>query len=706
MKKSKLIADSLGVKEWQVENTIELLSNEATIPFISRYRKEKTGDLNEVQILAIKKDLSRLLELEKRKEYIINSIRTQYKLTKELSAEIDAALDLNALEDIYLPYKKKRKTKAAVARENGLEPLAKILMKQGAGDVGQFAKRFISKEINTVEKALSGARFIMGEWIGENARMRRFVRKFYHREAVLTSKLVKGKEEEAEKFKDYFDYVEPVKRCRSHRMLALRRGEELGYLRISMRPPEDQAIQEIESYFLKSDHETAGQVKLAIKEAYKNSIRPSLENELRNRTKLMADQEAIHVFTKNLRQLLLAAPLPQKRILAIDPGFRSGCKIVCLDATGMLLHNENVYPHAPQNQKSKAMSKISNLVETYSIEAIAIGNGTASRETESLIKRIKFSRDLQVFIVSEDGASVYSASKVAREEFPQYDVTVRGAVSIGRRLMDPLSELVKIDPKSIGVGQYQHDVDEKMLKESLDLVVESCVNGVGVDLNTASKYLLKYVSGIGDALADSIVEYREEKGGFTSRSELLNVPRMGPKAFEQCAGFLRVSNGDNLLDNSGVHPERYDLVDAISKDLGLSISDLIGNENVLQALDLSNYAVDGVGMSTLEDIVDELKKPGRDPRKKARVFQFEKGIHKVEDLKPGMRLPGIVTNITNFGCFVDVGVKQDGLVHISNMADRFVSDPNEVVTLHEHVEVEVLDIDVNRKRLGFRLLSS
>lgn len=706
MKKSKLIADSLGVKEWQVENTIELLSNEATIPFISRYRKEKTGDLNEVQILAIKKDLSRLLELEKRKEYIINSIRTQNKLTKELSAEIDAALDLNALEDIYLPYKKKRKTKAAVARENGLEPLAKILMKQGAGDVGQFAKRFISKEINTVEKALSGARFIMAEWIGENARMRRFVRKFYHREAVLTSKLVKGKEEEAEKFKDYFDYVEPVKRCRSHRMLALRRGEELGYLRISMRPPEDQAIQEIESYFLKSDHETAGQVKLAIKEAYKNSIRPSLENELRNRTKLKADQEAIHVFTKNLRQLLLAAPLPQKRILAIDPGFRSGCKIVCLDATGMLLHNENVYPHAPQNQKSKAMSKISNLVETYSIEAIAIGNGTASRETESLIKRIKFSRDLQVFIVSEDGASVYSASKVAREEFPQYDVTVRGAVSIGRRLMDPLSELVKIDPKSIGVGQYQHDVDEKMLKESLDLVVESCVNGVGVDLNTASKYLLKYVSGIGDALADSIVEYREEKGGFTSRSELLNVPRMGPKAFEQCAGFLRVSNGDNLLDNSGVHPERYDLVDAISKDLRLSISDLIGNENVLQALDLSNYAVDGVGMSTLEDIVDELKKPGRDPRKKARVFQFEKGIHKVEDLKPGMRLPGIVTNITNFGCFVDVGVKQDGLVHISNMADRFVSDPNEVVTLHEHVEVEVLDIDVNRKRLGFRLLSS
>ncbi len=706
MKKSKLIADSLGVKEWQVENTIELLSNEATIPFVSRYRKEKTGDLNEVQILAIKKDLSRLLELEKRKEYIINSIRTQNKLTKELSAEIDAALHLNALEDIYLPYKKKRKTKAAVARENGLEPLAKILMKQGAGDVGQFAKRFISKEINTVEKALSGARFIMAEWIGENARMRRFVRKFYHREAVLTSKLVKGKEEEAEKFKDYFDYVEPVKRCRSHRMLALRRGEELGYLRISMRPPEDQAIQEIESYFLKSDHETAGQVKLAIKEAYKNSIRPSLENELRNRAKLKADQEAIHVFTKNLRQLLLAAPLPQKRILAIDPGFRSGCKIVCLDATGMLLHNENVYPHAPQNQKSKAMSKISNLVDTYSIEAIAIGNGTASRETESLIKRIKFSRDLQVFIVSEDGASVYSASKVAREEFSQYDVTVRGAVSIGRRLMDPLSELVKIDPKSIGVGQYQHDVDEKMLKESLDLVVESCVNGVGVDLNTASKYLLKYVSGIGDALADSIVEYREEKGGFTSRSELLNVPRMGPKAFEQCAGFLRVSNGDNLLDNSGVHPERYDLVDAISKDLGLSISDLIGNENVLQALDLSNYAVDGVGMSTLEDIVDELKKPGRDPRKKARVFQFEKGIHKVEDLKPGMRLPGIVTNITNFGCFVDVGVKQDGLVHISNMADRFVSDPNEVVTLHEHVEVEVLDIDVNRKRLGFRLLSS
>jgi protein Tex len=705
MNRTELIAKQIGIQQWQAQNAIGLLDDGATIPFISRYRKEATGGLDEVQIGEIKKEVSRLIELDKRREAILKSIKAQDKLTDELSERIGAAIDLNALEDMYLPFKKKRKTKASVARENGLEPLAKILMAQKENEVEGRARKFITNKVTSVEDALAGARSIVAEWICENAAMRKTLRRFFEREAVVVSKPIKGKEEEGEKFKDYFNYSESLSKCRSHRMLALRRGEHLGFLKLSLLPPEAGAIEKMERFFVKGGTKSSLQIKKAIKDAYKRLLRPSLENEVRNRSKEKADKEAINVFVKNLRQLLLAAPLGQKRIMAVDPGFRSGCKLVCLDEKGDLLYNENVYPHAPQNQKGKAMSKISNLVETYNVDAIAIGNGTASRETEAMVKRIKFSRNLQVFIVSEDGASVYSASKVAREEFPQYDVTVRGAVSIGRRLMDPLSELVKIDPKSIGVGQYQHDVDEKMLKESLDTVVESCVNSVGVDLNTASKYLLNYVSGIGLSLAECIVKHREEEGPYKSRAELLGVSRMGSKAYEQCAGFMRVSGGDNPLDNSAVHPERYELVEQLSKDLDLSIQDLIGNDRALDALDLSDYVCDDVGLTTMQDIVDELKKPGRDPRKKARIFEFEKGIHKIQDLKAGMRLPGIVTNITNFGCFVDVGVKQDGLLHISNMADRFISDPNEVVTLHEHVEVEVLEIDVKRSRIGFRLLS-
>ena len=705
MNRTELIAKQVGIQEWQTQNTIALLEDGATIPFISRYRKETTGGLDEVQVNEIKNGISRLLELDKRRESILKSIKAQDKLTTEFSERINAAIDLNTLEDIYLPFKKKRKTKASVARENGLEPLAKILMAQKEDDVDERARRFITNKVSSVEESLAGARSIVAEWICENATMRKTLRRSFEQEAMVISKPVSGKEEEGEKFKDYFNYSESLNKCRSHRMLALRRGEHLGYLKLSMLPPEAGAIEKIEGFFVKGDTKSSLQIKIAIKDAYKRLLRPSLENEMRSASKEKADKEAINVFVKNLRQLLLAAPLGQKRILALDPGFRSGCKLVCLDEKGDLLHNENIYPHAPQNQKGKAMSKISNLVETYNMDAIAIGNGTASRETEAMVKKIKFSRNLQVFIVSEDGASVYSASKVAREEFPQYDVTVRGAVSIGRRLMDPLSELVKIDPKSIGVGQYQHDVDDKMLKESLDTVVESCVNSVGVDLNTASKYLLNYVSGVGPALAECIVSHREEEGPFTSRAELLDVPRMGPKAYEQCAGFLRVPGGDNPLDNSAVHPERYQLVERLGKDLELSIQELIGNESVLDALSLADYISDDVGLTTIQDIVDELKKPGRDPRKKVRIFEFQKGIHKIQDLKAGMRLPGIVTNITNFGCFVDVGVKQDGLIHISNMADRFISDPNEVVALHEHVEVEVLEVDVKRSRIGFRLLS-
>lgn len=700
----EVIATKVNVKDWQVSNTVSLLKEGATIPFISRYRKERTGGLDEVKLQEIKTELARIEELEKRKKTILKAIKSQDQLTSELESKINATTDVHVLEDIYLPYKQKRKTKASIARGYGLEPMAKILMSQRSDDVQEQAKRFTSPNAQTIEEVLEGARYIMAEWMSENGALRSKLRKHFQRNAMITSKVVKAKEEEGEKFRDYFNHTELAFKCRSHRMLAIRRGEELGILKVSILPPEEETVDMVQDFFKKGNTASSEQVDMAAKDAYKRLIRPSLETEIRNSLKEKADLEAIKVFARNLRQLLLGAPLGQKRILAIDPGFRTGCKLVCLDEQGELLHNENIYPHPPKNERSKAMSKVSNLVDTYKIEAIAIGNGTASRETENFITRIKFNRTLQVFVVSEDGASVYSASKVAREEFPQYDVTVRGAISIGRRLMDPLSELVKIEPRSIGVGQYQHDVDQKLLKESLDAVVESCVNAVGVNVNTASKYLLTYVSGVGPVLAENIVKYRSENGPFINREDLLSVSRMGDKVYEQCAGFLRIPDGNDPLDNSAVHPERYELVEEMSKELQLSVEQLIGNEKALANIQMQEYITDEVGLPTIQDIVGELQKPGRDPRKKAKVFAFEKGISKIEDLSAGMRLPGIVTNITNFGCFVDVGVKQDGLIHISNMADRFISDPNEIVSLHEHVMVEVLEVDKERKRIGFRLI--
>jgi len=705
MNVQNLISTQANIQDWQAKSTIELLEEGGTVPFISRYRKEKTGGLDEVQIMTVKTLLAQFNELEKRKKSIVKSIKEQGKLTDDLHGRIKNCVESNALEDIYLPYKQKRKTKASVARENGLEPMAKILMSQNESDVKGKAKQFLSKNASSVEEVLEGARYIVAEWMSENGALRSKMRKHFERNSAVSTKVVKGKEAEGEKFKDYFKFSEPLYKCRSHRMLALRRGEDLGILKMSIVPDEAESMQIMESFFVKGYSASSEQVRLAIADAYKRLIRPSIETEIRKSSKEKADLEAIDVFVKNLRQLLLSAPLGQKRILALDPGFRSGCKLVCLDEQGNLLHNANIFPHSPQKETSKAMNKVSNLVETYKIEAIAIGNGTASRETEAFIKRMKFNRSLQVFIVSEDGASIYSASKIAREEFPEYDVTVRGAVSIGRRLMDPLSELVKVDPKSIGVGQYQHDVDQKQLKASLDAVVESCVNSVGVNVNTASKYLLTYVSGVGSTLAENIVKYRDAEGSFEKRSDLKKVPRMGAKVYEQCAGFLRIQDSKNPLDNSAVHPERYTLVKQIGKDLKVTIDQLIGNEDALSQLKIQDYVSDEVGLPTIEDIVDELLKPGRDPRKKAKVFEFDQRIRQIEDLKAGLRLPGIVTNITNFGCFVDVGVKQDGLLHISNMADRFISDPNEIVSLHEHVEVEVLEVDISRKRIGFRLLS-
>jgi uncharacterized protein len=700
-----LISSQANIQDWQAKSTIKLLEEGGTVPFISRYRKENTGGLDEVQILNVKTLLGQFKELEKRKKSILKSITDQGKLTDDLQDRIKKCIESNSLEDIYLPFKQKRKTKASVARENGLEPMAKILMSQNESDVDGKAKQFISAKSPVIEDVLEGARYIIAEWMSENAALRSEMRKHFERNSAVSTKLVKDKEREGEKFKDYFNFSEPLYKCRSHRMLALRRGEDLGILKMTIVPEETESIQIVHSFFVKGHSASSEQVRLAATDSYKRLIKPSIETEIRKSSKEKADLEAIDVFVKNLRQLLLSAPLGQKRILALDPGFKSGCKLVCLDEQGDLIHNANIFPHAPQNETSKAMNKVSNLIETYKIDAIAIGNGTASRETEAFIKRMKFNRSLQVFIVSEDGASIYSASKIAREEFPEYDVTVRGAVSIGRRLMDPLSELVKVDPKSIGVGQYQHDVDQKQLKASLDAVVESCVNTVGVNVNTASKYLLTYVAGVGSTLAENIVKYRETEGAFEKRADLKKVPRMGAKVYEQCAGFLRIQDAKNPLDNSAVHPERYSLVNQIGKDLKVSINELIGNEEALNQLKVQDYVSDEVGLPTIQDIVDELLKPGRDPRKKAKVFEFDQRIRKIEDLKAGLRLPGIVTNITNFGCFVDVGVKQDGLLHISNMADRFISDPNEIVSLHEHIEVEVLEVDITRKRIGFRLLT-
>ncbi|MCW3786404.1 Tex family protein [Plebeiibacterium sediminum] len=696
---SQIIATELQLQLNHVVNTIELLDEGATVPFISRYRKERTGSMDEVNVAAVKERYEKLQEIIKRKESILKSMDEQGVLTPELKERIENTFNATELEDIYLPFKPKRKTRAVKAKEKGLEPLAKVIMKQYERDVEGKASHFINEDVADVDEALQGARDIIAEWINENSVARDIVRSVFERGAIVTSSLVKGKEEEGIKYKDYFEFSEPLKKCPSHRLLAIRRGEKEGILKVTISPEDEEITHRLGRYFVKGNTEASAQVELALKDANKRLLKPSIETEFANLSKEKADAEAIKVFSNNLRQLLLSSPLGQKRVLAIDPGFRTGCKVVCLDAQGNLLHNENIYPHAPQRETKQAAKKISSMVDAYKIEAIAIGNGTASRETESFVRNIQYSRDVQVFVVSEDGASVYSASKVARDEFPEYDVTVRGAVSIGRRLIDPLAELVKIDPKSIGVGQYQHDVDQGSLKSSLDQVVESCVNKVGVDLNTSSMHLLTYVSGLGPQLAKNIVEYRKDNGAFSSRNELKKVPRLGAKAYEQAAGFLRITEAKNPLDNSAVHPESYAVVEKMAKDLGCKVQDLITDAQLRNKIKLDNYVTDTIGLPTLKDILSELEKPGRDPRQIIKVFEFDKSIYSIEDLKIGMELPGIVTNITNFGAFVDVGVKQDGLVHISQMADRFISDPNDIVSLHQHVKVRVTEVDMARKRI-------
>lgn len=694
-----LVSQVLNIPAGQVEKTIGLLNEGATIPFISRYRKEVTGGLDEVQIGNIKDQLDKFTELKKRKETILSSIEEQGKLSPELKKRIEASWDSTEIEDLYLPYKPKRVTKAEIARKKGLEPLAKVVMMQNEPNLMARAKAFIQGEVKSMEEALQGARDIIAEWVNENEEARNIVRNSFSHTAIITAKIIKGKEEEGAKYRDYFDFSEPLKRISSHRLLALRRGEAEGILRVSISPDADTCMDRLKRRFVRNRNEASEQVSDAVDDSFKRLLKPSIETEFSNLSKTKADEEAIRVFAGNLRQLLMAPPLGQKRVLGVDPGYRTGCKLVCLDAQGALLHNETVYPHPPQNEKSKSAAKVSQLVSTYAIEAIAIGNGTASRETEEFITNIRYDRKVQVFVVSENGASIYSASKVARDEFPEYDVTVRGAVSIGRRLMDPLAELVKIDPKSIGVGQYQHDVDQSALKKSLDQTVESCVNLVGVNVNTASKNLLTYISGLGPALAQNIVDYRTEHGPFQSRRELLKVSRMGEKAFEQSAGFLRIQAGKNPLDNSAVHPESYPIVEKMAKDLNCTVSDLIANKELKKKLDLKKYITDTTGMPTLLDIMEELDKPGRDPRQAIQVFSFDPTVKTIGDLKEGQVLPGIVTNITNFGCFVDVGIKENGLVHISELADRFVSDPTEIVSIHQHVKVKVLSVDLARKRV-------
>lgn len=694
-----LIARFLQIPEGQVERTIGLLNEGATIPFISRYRKEVTGGLDEVQIGAIKDQLDKLTELSKRKETILATIEEQEKLTPELRKRIEESWDSTEIEDLYLPYKPKRVTKAEIARRKGLEPLAKIVMMQNENNLSARIKSFIKGEVKNAEEALQGARDIIAEWINENESARNTVRNSFAHTAMITSKVIKGKEEEGAKYRDYFDFSESLNRASSHRLLALRRGEAEGILRVSISPDAESCLDRLNRRFVKGRGEVSEQVATAVDDSFKRLLKPSIETEFSNQSKAKADEEAIRVFAENLRQLLLAPPLGQKRVLGVDPGYRTGCKLVCLDAQGNLLHNEAIFPHPPQNEKGKAAAKVAQLVATYAIDAIAIGNGTASRETEQFITNIRYDRKVQVFVVSENGASIYSASKIAREEFPEYDVTVRGAVSIGRRLMDPLAELVKIDPKSIGVGQYQHDVEQNALKKSLDQTVESCVNLVGVNVNTASKHLLTYISGLGPTLAQNIVNYRAEHGPFTSRKELMKVPRMGEKAFEQSAGFLRIPDGKNPLDNSAVHPESYPIVERMAKDLKCSVADLITDKALKKKLKLTDYLTDKVGKPTLLDIMEELDKPGRDPRQTIQVFAFDPTVKTIEDLKEGQVLPGIVTNITNFGCFVDVGIKENGLVHISELADRFVSDPTQVVSIHQHVKVKVLSVDLSRKRV-------
>jgi uncharacterized protein len=689
-----------------VENTISLLNEDATIPFISRYRKERTGNLDEVQIGEIVKFKEAFETLEKRKKTILKALEEQEVLTDELAQKVNVSRDLISLEDLYLPFKKKRKTKAETARLYGLEPLAKMIMSQRINDLEYTASKYISNEVESIEDALEGARFIIAEWINERTDIRNNIRHQLERFGTISSKVIKSKveEEKAQKFKDYFDWQESLKRIPSHRFLAILRAENEGFIRVKIEIDAESALQKMEDRIIRYQNDCAAQIQLAIKDAFKRLLFPSLSNEAISIAKEKADEAAIIVFTKNLKQLLLGAPLGEKRILAIDPGFKSGCKIVCLNEQGDLIHNETIFPHAPQNQTLEAIKKISSLAEAHKIEAIAIGNGTASRETEQLIKKIQFKNSLDVFVVSEAGASIYSASKIARDEFPNYDVTVRGSVSIGRRLQDPLAELVKIDAKSIGVGQYQHDVDQTQLKKSLDTVVESCVNTIGVNINTASESLLSYVSGIGPKIAENIVNYRNENSSFTSRTSIKKVPRLGGKAFEQAAGFLRIKSGKNPLDNSGVHPESYGLVDKMAKDLKKNISEFIGNKEILQTISLEKYTTKTIGLPTLKDIIKELEKPGVDPRAKAKVFSFDASIKTIADLRIGQMLPGIVNNITNFGCFVDIGTKESGLIHVSNLSDTFVKDVNAIVTLQQQIIVKILEVDVVRKRIQLALV--
>jgi protein Tex len=696
---SLLIAGNLNILPWQVENTLKLFEQHATIPFISRYRKEMTGSLDELQIAAIQEQHNSYKELDNRRDAVIKSIEEQGFMTEPLMQKLLQAATMTELEDLYLPFKPKRKTRATAAREKGLEPLARLLLDQKVRDVHQAAGPYLNDMVETTTDALQGARDIMAEWISEDQRARNTIRRLFQHESIIGSKLIKGKEVEGIKYKDYFEYDEPLSRCPSHRIMAMFRGEEEGFLRLSIEPDGDKALGLVGRQFITSQGECAEQVEQALKDSYKRLLCPAIETEFRATSKEKADEQAIRVFAENLKQLLMSPPLGQKRVLAIDPGFRSGCKVVCLDAQGNLVHNETIFPHQPQQETAMAAKKINTLVSSYKIEAVAIGNGTASRETEDFIRRIKFDREIKVFVVSEAGASVYSASKIARDEFPEYDVTVRGAVSIGRRLMDPLAELVKIDPKSIGVGQYQHDVDQNKLKDSLDLVVESCVNAVGVDLNTASMHLLTYISGLGPQLARNIVDFRRENGLFNSREDLKKVSRMGPKAFEQAAGFLRIRDGMNPLDNSAVHPESYYIVEKMAGSFNRPVSDLLRDEELRKKLDIKKFIDEKTGIPTLTDIMLELAKPGRDPRSAIKIFEFAPDVHAMEDIRPGMVLPGIITNITNFGVFVDVGVKQDGLVHISQLADKFVSNPADVVKLHQHVQVKVLEVDMARKRI-------
>jgi len=695
----ELVVTTTGISPKQVLNTVELLSTGSTIPFISRYRKERTGGLDELDVEKIQKQHLYFTELSVRKDSILATIEKQGLLTDDLRKQIEETWDANVLEDIYLPYKPKRKTRASVAKEKGLEPLAEIIFKQQNIDIDKIASTFLNENVKTIEEALEGACDIIAEQISENKQARERIRKLFAEDAVVSSKVIKSKTEEAEKYRDYFEFSQKLASCPSHRILAIRRGEKEGFLRVDVSPDEEKAIKSLKYLFIKAQTNCAQLVLKAMEDSYSRLLKPSIETEFASDSKLKADISAIEVFTTNLKQLLLAPPLGKKRILGIDPGYRTGCKVVCIDEQGNLLHNETIYPHKPQEETAIAMKKLSSLVGSYKIDAIAIGNGTASRETESFVKRISFDREIRVYVVSEDGASIYSASAVAREEFPQYDVTVRGAVSIARRLMDPLAELVKIDPKSIGVGQYQHDVDQKLLKESLDRVVESAVNSVGVNLNTASKHLLTYVSGLGPVLAQNIVDYRKGNGAFASRKELLKVTRLGDKAFEQCAGFLRITDAENPLDNTAVHPESYHIVAKMAKDMKKSVAELIAEPSLLKEIDLSRYISGDIGLPSLEDIIKELEKPGRDPRKGIKIMEFDKSIYKIEDLQVGMVLPGIITNITNFGAFVDVGIKENGLVHISQITNRFISNPNEVLKLHQHVKVKITEVDIARKRI-------